>query len=228
MSLCPQLKMYAGNCRFCAFKLTITAHTQLQVNVQKRLFLVLPGARRLAVFKGGEDIRHPSEHIYLATMAHKGKGEFCPTRPMVRLHEAFDGKALAINIRALACGPFDAQRRPSRGEEPSFGAHSRRMNAFPSKETFIYVGGCPCGAVHYQFRSLVKITTVKECNCSCIRGGNTALCTYPAAMAVTFTVLEHLQEYLFGRIFVFTDSARFAESRSTSDSFRILSGWTLR
>ncbi|KAJ6471739.1 glutathione-dependent formaldehyde-activating enzyme [Mycena vitilis] len=206
MSECLQLTLYRGNCHCGAFKFTITTRAQLKQAAicscsicSKNGYLWFLPARgdHFGVVKAKEDTSLTTYNF--ERMAHK----FCPTcgtSVMARMHEAVEGKALAINIRALAdvelvarSDVFLEARRPT----PELA-----VAEFIPNQMHNYTGGCHCGAVRYQLRSPVKITTVRECNCSsCIR--DAALWTYPAATAVTFFALDQLQEYMFGRKFVF-------------------------
>ncbi|KAJ7607133.1 glutathione-dependent formaldehyde-activating enzyme [Mycena polygramma] len=206
MSECLQLTLYRGNCHCGAFKFTITTHAQLKqaamcscsICSKNGYLWFFPACDdHFAVVKGGEDISLTTFNFEM--MAHK----FCPTcgtSVMARMHQAFDGKALAINIRVLA--DVELVTRNGAAREAKSPAPKLAAAEFIPNQMYIYTGGCHCGAVRYQLRSPVKITTVQECNCSsCIR--DAALWTYPAATAVTFTALDQLQEYMFGRKFVF-------------------------
>ncbi|KAJ6615565.1 Mss4-like protein [Mycena sp. CBHHK59/15] len=122
-------------------------------------------------------------------MAHK----FCPkcgTSVMARMHEAKNGQAIAVNIRALSdVDPLSLAVLTSDGAA---------IEPFPAEEgTHVYEGSCHCGAVTYTLRQTDEpISLLTMCNCS-ICSRDAALWIYPTTSSLTFDGLDSLKEYTF-------------------------------
>ncbi|KAF7352351.1 GFA domain-containing protein [Mycena venus] len=151
-----------------------------------------------SVVKGSED--STLKNYTFGSKTHK----FCPicgTSVMAHVHNAVDGKSIAINIRTLADVDFDSlQVHPTDGAalEPVYHAPESLTTGPVPEGTTVYNGNCHCGAVTYALLNPEKISRVVECNCSiCWR--DAALWIHPDKAAVTFKGLESMSEYTFGR-----------------------------
>ncbi|KAJ7133511.1 Mss4-like protein [Mycena epipterygia] len=105
----PQLIDYRGNCHCGAFKFTLKTPEVKQafacdcsIYSKNRYLWTYPArSEHFVVVEGDESRTLKSYEFGKRTMAHK----FCPTcgtSVMSRIHDASDGRSIAINIRALA------------------------------------------------------------------------------------------------------------------------------
>ncbi|KAJ7887557.1 glutathione-dependent formaldehyde-activating enzyme [Mycena olivaceomarginata] len=201
-----ELISYRGNCHCGAFKFIFKApelkeaeSCNCSICSKKGSLWVFPSSSGLvSVVQGNEDTTLKNYEFGLKT--HKFCST-CGTPVMARVHDAAEGKAIAINIRALADVDFDSLKvltTDGAALEPLYQApEALDVGPVPARSV-LYHGNCHCGAITYALLNPEKISRIVECNCSiCWR--DAALWIHPTKTTVTFKGLESMAEYTFGR-----------------------------